>query len=276
MRPRNVIAIALPLVGMALPMAAWAASPGPPPPPPPPPPAGPVYTGVGSFESRLVTVQDDLIVRLYEQSLHARFPDPKDAITIRHSLTTPTVHGEQPAYGLATFDTGEFAGRWQFLSPEGGLPTRAWRDVDRSGAHGFQAERIGYCSGEAGACERWFDTGRHRTPRPSFDAGERAAAEWKNRVMQEPCERVPSHMPSLAPLQRAVAAAELPTTKVALLLLQNPCGEVRDAMIHSGSGNRGVDRALLQWAKRVILPQDGGGTKVEGGYGLLPIVLSSE
>lgn len=273
MRPRSVIAIAiaLPIMCMASSMAARGASSG-----PPPPPSGPVYTGIGSLESRLVIVQDDLIVRLYEQGLRVRFPDPKDADAIRNLLTTPIVHGEQAAYGLATFDTGEFIGGWQFLSPEGGLPTRAWRDVDSSGENGFQAERIGYCSGEHAACERWFDSGRHRASRPPADVGERAGAEWKNRVMQEPCERVPTHMPSLAPLQRAASEAELPRTEVALLLLQNPCGEVRDAVIHRGSGNRDVDRALLIWAKRAILPGYGRGAKVEGGYSLLPIVLSSE
>ncbi|MFZ5636388.1 MAG: hypothetical protein ACOY82_07335 [Pseudomonadota bacterium] len=270
---RGLARAALPWL-CAVSAAAQAASAGPP--PPPTPSEGPIYTGMGRFESRLVIVQDDLLVRLYEQALRIRFPKAEDAGIVRQLLETPAAHGDQAAYGRAEFQTGEYAGGWQFLSPDGGPPTRAWRDIDRSGEQGFDAERIGYCRGDVGDCERWFAEGRHRTPRPRPEVAERAQVEWKNRAMQEACTPMPAYRPNLAPVQSAVGRAALPSTRVELLVLLNPCGEVRDAMFRTSSGHRDVDRALLSWARRAVLPQDAQGSKVEGGYGLLPFELQAE
>lgn len=272
-RLRGFARTALPWL-CAMSAAAQAASAGPPPPPPPPPPPdGPVHTGIGRFESRLVIVEDDLIARLYEQALRIRFPSAEQAYLVRQLLQSPAAHGDQAAYGRAEFETGEYAGGWQFLSPDGGPPTRAWRDIDRSGDQGFDAERIGYCRGEASDCERWFAEGRHRTPRPGV-AG-RAQVEWKNRVMGEACPPQPAYRPDLAPVQSAVGRAALPKTRVELVVLLNPCGEVRDAMFRTSSRNREVDRALISWARRAVLPQ-AQGLKPEGGYGLLPFDLEVE
>jgi hypothetical protein len=277
MRPHKALHAALPLV-CAIAFAARAASSGPPPPPPPPPPQeAPLYSGLGHFEARLQTVEDDLVARLYERTLRARFPaDASGDAMVRTLLQAAQVRSGEPAYRHASIETGEFAGNWEFIASGGGLPTRAWRDIDRSGETGYDVERIGYCRGGDDACGAWFASGRHRAPRPRLASGDRAEAEWINRVMQEPCDRQAEYRPSLAPLQAAVARAYLAPTDVALRLLHNPCGEVRDVGILQGSRNRDVDRALMTWARKAVLPEavrDSGG---RGAVSLLPFRLYAE
>ncbi len=270
----------------ACPAVAQAASPGPPPAPP-----QPIPTGIGRFESRLTMVQDDLIVRAYTASLRsqiaaeiqnrpetARGPAAPDVeAQVRSVLAAPMIGGRTLQYAYGTIVEGEFEGRWWFLSEDGGLPTRAWRDIDRSGAHGYVAERIGYCRDAREACDQWFDDARHRSRQPPASAGWQAETEWYNRVLQEPCRRGPDTQPNLAPLQSAMSASGLEHAEVVLQLLLNPCGEVRAAGIATSSRNRIVDRAALSWVRGARFAEttarEGHG---QGVIGRLPFRFSLE
>ncbi len=247
----------------AIAVAMQAAAP-PEPPPPPPPLQAYVETGIGSFESRLISVEDDLIVRIYAQTLRERFADDKGGEAhVRALLTSPQTIGGSLVYASARIEQGEFAGHWSFESPEGGLPTRAWRDIDRSGEQGYDVERVGHCRGEPAACAHWFESGRDNAPEPRAEAGERAERQWVARVLQEPCVMHPAYQPSTAPLQMAVSRAGLGDAVVVLQLLHNGCGEVRQIRFVKSSGDRGVDRAVVAWTRRLIAPPTDGAT---GGY----------
>jgi hypothetical protein len=243
-----------------------------------PSPASPlpadVEIGIGSFESRLISVEDDLIVRIYAQTLRERFADDKGGEAhVRGLLSSPQTIGGSLVYASARIEQGEFAGHWSFESPEGGLPTRAWRDIDRSGAQGYEVERVGHCRGEPAACAHWFASGRDRAPEPRTEAGERAERQWAARVMQEPCVVRPAFRPSTVSLQTAVSRAGLADAVVMLQLLHNGCGEVRQIRFIESSGDRGVDRAVVAWTRRLIAPPTDGWTG--GYYSRLPFRLIS-
>ncbi len=262
MRLRNALPAMLAVL-LASPAAAQAASPAPPPAPAPPTPPKTLPMSIGRFESRLTMVEDDLIVRAYTQSLRAQLaaeartstapsrdaPDADVESRVRGVLAAPLIGDRFLQYAYGTIAEGEFEGKWWFISGDRGLPTRAWRDIDRSGAHGYAAERIGYCRDTREACDLWFEDARHRSRQPPSSAGWRAETEWYNRVQQEPCRPGPDRQPNLAPLQHAMGASGLETAEVVLQLLLNPCGEVRDAGILASSRNRDVDRAALRWVR---------------------------
>ncbi len=237
----------------------------------PSPPPMPPEQEIGAFASRLVPVEDDLIARVYTQTLRERFGDTREGrAKLREHLQAQRAAAAGIAFGTASIETGEHAGAWRFDSPGGGLPTRAWRDVDRSGAHGYEAERIGYCRDEEAACADWFAVGRDRSVRPAPDAGERAEREWVARVMQEPCVQRPARRPSEMPLRTAVSRFGLERAEVVLRLLHNPCGEVRRAEVVRSSGDRGIDRAAIEWAEKLIAPLEG---RKAGYQSRLPFVF---
>lgn len=272
----QVIALGLGMAGVAGTGAAQAATQ---PPPPSPPqdnvPSLPMdMTDIGRFSARMVPVEDDLIVRAYTRMLHERHGDNREGrALVRQHLAELGALSEQTAHEDVTIASGEFAGHWTFASPDGGLPTRAWRDIDRSGEHGYEAERIGYCRGERLACVSWFESGRDRAPEPLTEAGERAGRQWAARVMQEPCVVRPAFRPSTVPLQMAVSRAGLADAVVMLQLLHNGCGEVRQIRFVESSGDRGVDRAVAAWTRRLIAPPTDGWTG--GYYSRLPFRLIS-
>lgn len=227
---------------------------------PPTPSALPVpdTTDSGRFSARLVQVEDDLIVRVYTRALHERFGDNREGrAQARERLDWLRGHPDQIAHEDVTIASGEFAGHWSFASPDGGLPTYAWRDIDRSGAHGYEAERIGYCIDEPAACADWFERGRDRSIAPDPRAGERAERQWAGRVLRESCVARPARQPSLMPLKRAAGRAGLGQAEIVVETLHNPCGEVRLARIATSSGNADVDRAAIVWAQKVIAPPQG-------------------
>lgn len=239
----------------------------------------PDMTDSGRFSARLVQVEDDpvrndAIVRAYTQALRERHGDSREGrARVRERLDWLRGHPDQIAHEDVTIASGEFAGHWSFASPEGGLPTRAWRDIDRSGEHGYEAERIGYCIDEPAACVDWFERGRDRAPEPRTEAGERAERQWAARVMQEPCVVRPAFRPSTVSLQTAVSRAGLADAVVMLQLLHNGCGEVRQIRFVQSSGDRGVDRAVVAWTRRLIAPPTDGWTG--GYYSRLPFRLIS-
>lgn len=258
-----------PAIAMAMQIAA-----APQPPPSAPSSAHPadVDTGVGRFASRLISVHDDLIVRIYAQTLRERFADREGGeAEVRSLLSSPGSIGGSPFYASARIEQGEFAGRWSFESPDGGLPTRAWRDIDRSGAQGYDAERVGYCRGTTSDCAVWFEAKRHRSAQPDALTGERAQREWVQRVIHEPCAPVPPHRPSLAPLQTAVGRAGLPMTRVIVRLLHNRCGEVRQVQIVQSSRHRDIDREVIAWARGLVEAQPEHETR--GFYSRVPFDL---
>lgn len=301
MRPRDVIAFALLIACMASSMAAWAAS-SDSPLPPPAPLASLHGVAIGKFESRLIPVHDDLIARVYAQALRERFVqeaidekrllEPLDEdeaapdeiaideaaveVRVRQTLAASSAGGE-PHYPEATVTAGEYAGQWTFADHRDGAPTRAWRDIDRSGAGPYDAERLGYCRGDEKSCEVWFEEGRHRAPEPNDFRSTRAKHEWENRVMREPCTPGPEYRPGLESLQRAITDSGRTEAQLEMGLLLNPCGEVREAFFLKSSRDRAIDRAALRWveqARFVSMVQTTG-----GGYGMrgrLPFVFSTK
>lgn len=273
----HVFARAAGLAACAM-LAAWAASAGaassPPPLPPAPPSPPATYTGTGAFVSRLSLANDDFVARTYEAGLRARFADSPTADADVRAALDNAAAASSLAYPHMTWDDGEFAGSWTFVqAPEGGPPTRAWRDIDRSGADGYAAERIGYCRDSREACEAWFKTARDRAPRPRPGTSHRAYAEWTNRVIEEPCQPGADHRPSLAPLQARMARSGIEKAQVSLLMLLNPCGEVRDLSVEASSSNRDIDRAAIQWALSARFPsviQSLGSLGRRGTLGRLP------
>lgn len=203
----------------------------------------------GLFSSRLVLVEDDLLDRVHRRGgdLHARFP------------------------------AGEWRGQWRFALSAEGRPTTAWRDIDDSGAsEGYRVERIGYCKGERPACEQWFETERHRAPRPTARAGTIAFQQWRHRVLEEPCLRQPEFLPSRAAMQAAHARSQLGDAEIVLEMTLNACGEVRDVFIRTASGDDGLDRAALAWARRARFTTTyefsaGEFSPARGTVGILPI-----
>lgn len=257
--------------------AARAASPPPPSPPlPPAPPA--IHAGTGTFSSRLSPLKDDVIARAYEAGLRMRFANRPTADADLQAALAAAATAPWLAYPNADFEDGEFAGTWTFIrAQDDGLPTRAWRDIDRSGVDGYAAERIGYCRDSREACAAWFDAGRDRAPPPWSSAGRRAYAEWTNRVMEEPCRPEADHRPSLASLETRMARSGIEKANVSLLLLLNPCGEVRDLSVEASSGNRDIDRAAVQWARGARFPsvlQSLGSLGRRGTLGRLPFSFS--
>jgi TonB family protein len=229
-------------------------------PTPTPPSVLPVpdMTDSGRFSARLVQVEDDLIVRAYTRALHERYGDSREGrAQVRERLDWLRGHPDQIAHEDVTIASGEFAGHWSFASPDGGLPTRAWRDIDRSGAHGYEAERIGYCIDEPAACADWFERGRDRSIAPDPRAGERAERQWAGRALRESCAARPARRPSTMSLHTAAARAGLGQAEIVVEMLHNPCGEVRLARIAKSSGNADVDRAAIAWAQKVVAPLQG-------------------
>ena len=217
---------------------------------PDPTPANSAPADIGTFSSRLVVLEDgedDPVARAYAAGMRMRVPDSSDA-GMREMLNN-AVFGSMMAYSKFDFTDGEFAGTWEFVPPsQGGLPTRAWRDIDAS-IDGYAAERIGYCKDTRESCTAWFEAGRDRSPSPRLSAGGRAFTEWTNRVMEEPCRLQADHRPDTTQLQVAMARSGIEKANLLLVVLLNPCGEVRNLSIETSSGSRDVDRVAARWAR---------------------------
>lgn len=95
--------------------------------------------------------------------------------------------------------------------------------------------------------------------------------------MQEPCRQGPDVTPNMAPLQRAIRESGLSQASLVVIVLLNPCGEVRDASFQKSSRNRAIDRAAIRWvrAARYSTKAKSLGNGI-GGYGLLPFDFSNE
>ncbi len=252
----------------------------PPPLPPAPPQPAPEFTGTGSFQSRLVMLTDDVfLARAYEGGIRQRYAESgTPEADVRLALDS-AIAGTPP-YLQADFGDGEFEGAWEFIAtPDKWPPTRAWRDIDRSGGDGYASERVGYCRGNRSDCNKWFEAGRHHSRSPRFGAGDRAEAEWANRVMEEPCRQGPEFKPTFDALQSAISNSGLAQADVQLTALLNPCGDVRDAWISMSSRNRQIDRAAVQWARgaRFTSVLERLGTLGRRGtLGRLPFTFSAE
>lgn len=251
------------------------------------PPASPapqsekaVPGGIGTFSSRLVVLEDDLVARAYEAGLRMALADDSTAeadvsAALAHAATSMFL-----PYLNARFEAGEFTGTWEFIQArEGGLPKRAWRNIDASSIDGYAAERIGYCKDTREACMAWFEDGRNRSPQPRRSDGGRAYTEWSNRVMEEPCRLQADHRPGTSPLGAAIARSGIEKTELIMMLLLNPCGEVRDVSIVTSSGVRDVDYVAARWARGarfVSVLQDLGTLGRRGALSLLPFSFSNE
>lgn len=206
--------------------------------------------GIGTFSSRLVVLEDDLVARAYEAGLRMALADDSTAeadvsAALAHAATSMFLPYVNPR-----IEAGDFAGNWEFIqAKEGGLPKRAWRDIDASSIDGYAAERIGYCKDTREACMVWFEDGRNRSPQPRRSDGGRAYTEWSNRVMEEPCRLQADHRPGTSPLGAAIARSGIEKTELIMMLLLNPCGEVRDVSIVTSSGVRDVDYVAARWAR---------------------------
>ena len=67
--------------------------------------------------------------------------------------------------------------------------------------------------------------------------------------MEEPCRLQADHRPGTSPLGAAIARSGIENTELIMMLLLNPCGEVRDVSIVTSSGVRDVDYVAARWAR---------------------------
>ena len=230
-------------------------------------------TGTGSFSSRLVTVQDELIARVYKASLQERYAGISGAEQIAESTYESAKTAKVLPYSFGQIAEGEYAGRWQFIAPKGGVPTLAWREIDRSSAKGYDAERIGYCRGKEKSCNAWFEAGRHLSRAPDQSAGMVALAEWRNRVMEEPCKARSEYRPSQARMQAAIASSGMDTAEVFVTVLTNPCGDVRQASIAKSSRRHIIDHAALEWVSNARFPETSKLSSGRGTLGIMPFTF---
>lgn len=236
------------------------------------------------FSSRLILTDAEEIARIHASRPRQRFAS---AAAFEAALRAPLRpdHPEADLDGpdaVVEIEEGEFSGRWRFERAADGTLVRAWRDIDHvaRGVPGemqtYVAERWGYCSESRSACEAWFERGRHRAAKPRNTMAAIAHLQWRERTLQETCTPGPKYRPPLDAIERAFARSRLTTTTVVLQVVLNPCGEVRDAEIETGSGDSAIDRMFVAWALRSRIPfgprQSPAGM---GAIGRLPISLKS-
>jgi hypothetical protein len=286
--PRLAAAVltAVVLAGVVLPASAMQA---PPPAPPPPAPSTAPATSppdIGTLRSRLEHAEGDFILRLYRATLRERFETeareakqrgaPVESAGKRLREAMAAMASGSPVHWEGVLSQGKFAGTWTFEQFGDGAPDRAWRDIDRSTDAGYSSERIGYCSSTPEDCGDWFESGRQRSRRPEV-AGGPALAQWQQRVMREPCEARPELRPSTKPLERALIRSGRTSAEVQLIVLLNPCGDVREVTFASGSRDRDLDLAVMHWAYRARFATQarnfGNGL---GGFGMIPFRFSRE
>jgi TonB family protein len=170
-------------------------------------------------------------------------------------------------FGPATFsDTDTHSPvEWHFQSPgDARWPTRAIRRQFQAGTP-YRVQVEVHCDDTAKACADFVEQARRMpAPRPPFptsatadlQAWDQSTRAWREIVLREACEPGARQMP--APRYPSSALRQGVTGKVILILLANPCGEVRDATIEVSSRSRDLDRAALDVARRwrVNMPAD--------------------
>ena len=212
---------------------------------------------VGRVISRLEQEKTAIMARAY------RIAKRKDALPLRGYA------GER----YSTVDLG--SERWEFVWNAEGKPTRAWRNIDRSGEHGYVTERIGYCRDSADVCARWFEQARDRAQPPRFPYGHVAKTEWTNRILIEACEPGPDDRPLYLAMDRAFQKSGAQRLNARILVYINPCGEVRHAEVRESSGYPPFDLAARDWALRARLTREvAKSPNGEGAVGTMPIQAS--
>lgn len=228
--------------------------------------------GTGRFSSRLVVVRDDFIARA-----QAKIVEQTASSGNKTRLKRPW----PPEFSV----TGKYAGIWLFEPNGDRAPTHAWQDVDASGPSGYASERIGYCRDSRRACERWFETGRFHSRRPIDGVHRLAYRQWMDRVTEEPCTSSGDFRPSLAPVKATLSAtaqggAKTESIRMALFVLLNPCGEVRDALVVESSPRiPTLEPIVVEWALHMrsqTTIETFGTLHSRGAAARLPFTLSVE
>lgn len=234
------------------------------------------------FSSRLILTDAEDIAKIHTSRPMQRF---SSAAAFEAALRAPLRPDSRASEldepdAVVEIEEGEFAGRWRFERGADGTLVRAWRDIDHvaRGVPGemqtYVAERWGYCSESRSACEAWFERGRHRAAKPRNTMAAIAHLQWRERTLQETCTPGPKFRPPLDAIERAIARSGLTTATVVLRLVLNPCGDVRDADIETGSGDSAIDRMFVAWALRSRMPL-GPRPAGRGAIGRLPISLKA-
>jgi TonB family protein len=161
---------------------------------------------------------------------------------------------------------------WVFEPPvnEARWPSRAWTLIDHGNEGQYDLERIGYCDDGAEICAAWLakELSRALAPNTAYDSN--SYSQWLSHVMTEPCESVPAFRPSQSTMQVAISRSPMKSAKMSLIVVLNPCGEVRNVSIQTSSHDRDIDRAAIQWAQRAIFPEQTAATPGHGIVGLIP------
>jgi TonB family protein len=186
----------------------------------------------------------------------------KDA---RALLKNPEVYQTETSFEI---EEGADAGHWIFEAPTPGETrmTRASRIVDHGSVKQYDVERIGYCDDDRMRCQSWFDEQPKQAPVPKQPRDSDAYAQWRRSVLREVC-RPGSERKGILRFDDF----ELPegglTARAEVLL--NPCGEVRDVQLISGSGIAQFDRIVLRDVRRwrLNVPMSNG----EGTVAQIPI-----
>jgi len=142
-------------------------------------------------------------------------------------------------------------GIWEFQQPAAGQawPSRATQVVDRSTPDHYVAERIVHCDDSAAACAAFAREMGQGAPEPFQPRTSQAYAQWRERILREPCEGVgkPSMPPPPYPAE-SLRRGETGTVSVGLIA--NACGYVRGVWLERSSRHPALDRAALAGARR--------------------------
>jgi TonB family protein len=161
---------------------------------------------------------------------------------------------------------------WIFEPPVGGArwPSRAWTITDRGNDDQYDLERTGYCDDGSDICTAWLAKELSRALAPNTNKDTNSYRQWLTHIMTEPCEPVPAYRPSQVAMQVAISRSPIESATMSLIVVLNPCGEVRDVSIQTSSHDRDIDRAAIQWAQRAIFPEQTAATPGHGIVGLIP------
>jgi TonB family protein len=142
-------------------------------------------------------------------------------------------------------------GLWEFQQPAAGQtwPSRATQVVDLSTPDQYVAERIVHCDDSAATCEAFAREMAQGAPEPFQPRTTQAYAQWRERILREPCEVAgkPSMPPPPYP-HESMRRGETGIVRVGVIA--NACGRVRGVWLERSSRHSALDRAALAGARR--------------------------
>lgn len=162
---------------------------------------------------------------------------------------TATVTHYEPARSLFHFMTDAHPSVWKFFDPDrSDWPTRALHVVDRSTEDDYAITVHVLCEDAAASCaELRSQAESWPAPEPGTQVSSISHRQWQRLVQAEACTEGPVHQPTPPYPPAALRAGA--QGAVSVLVLLNPCGEIRGAWIEKSSGNRDIDRSAVRTLK---------------------------